>query len=97
MLPSEKAISAAFINKKLDIKSVIIPAVINHEVAENLDIIPSNIKLATVVEQLSSTAYRKKILNNHLNTIINDYDYIILTAHQRLAYLLLMQFIALKQ
>jgi chromosome partitioning protein len=45
---------------------------------DTLNIIPSNIKLATVVEQISGTLYREKILKNHLDKIADTYDYIVL-------------------
>lgn len=78
IISSDKAISAAFVNKKLNIKSIIKKAVANNKVLDNLDIIPSNIKLATVIEQISSAVYREKILRTHLNNVINEYDYVIL-------------------
>ncbi|GAA5252530.1 ParA family protein [Candidatus Rickettsia kedanie] len=74
----DKTIATAFINKKLDINNIIIAAIVHNEKLNNLKIIPSNIKLATVIEQISSTVYRERILQNHLNNIKKDYDYIIL-------------------
>lgn len=74
----DQTIAAAFINKKIDIKDLIKKANINSVEIKNLDIIPSNIKLATVIEQLSGTVYREKILKNHLNRLLEEYDYIIL-------------------
>jgi chromosome partitioning protein len=75
---TDKTISLAFIDKKINIKSLIRKAVINDKEIELLNVIPSNIKLATVIEQISATVYREKILKNHLATISQDYDYIIL-------------------
>jgi chromosome partitioning protein len=75
---AEETIASAFINKKIDINTLIKKAVVGEETINNLSIIPSNIKLATVIEQISATVYRERILQNHLNTIIQDYDYIIL-------------------
>lgn len=74
----DKTISTAFINKQLDIKNVINKAYLNKEPIDRLDIIPSSIKLATVIEQISGTLYREKILQNHLEKVLDDYDYIIL-------------------
>lgn len=74
----DKTIATAFINKKTDLNTLIKEAIVNNEALKNLKIIPSNIKLATVIEQISSTVYRERILQNHLNNIKNDYDYIIL-------------------
>jgi chromosome partitioning protein len=78
IIPYDKTIATAFINKKIDIKTLIKDAIVNELQLENLRIIPSNIKLATVIEQISSTVYRERILQNHLNNTIKDYDYIIL-------------------
>ena len=78
LTPSDQTIATAFINKKIGLKTLIKEAVVNGVIVEKLQIIPSNIKLATVIEQISSTVYRERILQNHLNTIIKEYDYIIL-------------------
>ena len=78
LMPSDQTIATAFINKKIGLKTLIKEAVVNGVIVEKLQIIPSNIKLATVIEQISSTVYRERILQNHLNTIIKEYDYIIL-------------------
>lgn len=74
----DNTIATAFINKKIDIKTLIQDAIVNEAQLKSLKIIPSNIKLATVIEQISSTVYRERILQNHLSTIKKDYDYIIL-------------------
>ena len=71
-------ISLAFTNKTLDLKQIIVKAQISDKTISTLDVIPSNIKLATIVEQISGALYREKILKNHLDRIKNDYDYIIL-------------------
>lgn len=78
LVSSDRTISTAFINKKVNINTLINKAVVNGITLEKLKLIPSNIKLATVIEQISSTVYRERILQNHLNSIINDFDYIIL-------------------
>jgi chromosome partitioning protein len=75
---TDKTISTAFTDKKINIKSLIKNAIVNDKEIEALKVIPSNIKLATVIEQISSTVYREKILKNHLAAILNEYDYIIL-------------------
>jgi chromosome partitioning protein len=43
-----------------------------------LKIIPSDIKLAAVIEQISGALYREKILENHLDKIKNNFDYVLL-------------------
>jgi len=71
-------ISSAFTNKKLDIKNIIVDAEVSDKKIDTLNVIPSNIKLATIIEQISGTLYREKILKNHLDKIEDVYDYIIL-------------------
>lgn len=75
---NDKTIAAAFIDKKMNIKEIITMACIEEKEIETLNVIPSNIKLATVIEQISGALYREKILKNHLDQIKEDYDYIIL-------------------
>lgn len=75
---ANQGIAEAFINKKTNIKNLINTAIVNNSEIDKLDIISSNIKLATVIEQISSTVYREKILKNHLSNIQGDYDYIIM-------------------
>lgn len=77
-IKADKTITNAFLNKKMNIKTLISSALINDTEQEFLDIIPSNIKLATVIEQISSTIYRERILQDHIKSILSDYDYIIL-------------------
>lgn len=74
----EETIAQAFMNKKMDIKKIISKADCLGEKIKNLDIIPSSIRLATAIEQVSGTLYREQILMNHLKHIENEYDYIIL-------------------
>lgn len=73
-----QTISSAFTDKKSNIRDLIKKAEVNGDETAGLDVISSNIKLATVIEQISSTVYREKILKNHLATILSEYDYIIL-------------------
>jgi len=77
-IPADKTISAAFTNKKLNLRDIMLPAIVQEQTIDTLNIIPSNIKLATVIEQISGALYREKILKNHIDRIINDFDYIIL-------------------
>ena len=78
VIPPDKTISAAFTNKKLNLKEIMSSAKVQEKNIDTLSIIPSNIKLATVIEQISGTLYREKILKNHIDKIIDDFDYIIL-------------------
>ena len=75
-IPADKTISAAFTNKKLNLRDIMLPAIVQEQTIDTLNIIPSNIKLATVIEQISGAVYREKILKNHIDRIINDFDYI---------------------
>ncbi|WPY01864.1 ParA family protein (plasmid) [Candidatus Trichorickettsia mobilis] len=75
---ADQTISAAFSNKKLNIKTLIRKAIVREDYLDSLNVIPSNIKLAATIEQISSAVYREKILKNHLNNISNDYDYIVI-------------------
>ncbi len=77
-IPLDKTIASAFTNKKLDLKNIILKAKIEDKEVDLLNLIPSSIKLATVVEQISGALYREKILKNHLDRIKEQYDYIIL-------------------
>lgn len=78
IIPADKTISAAFTNKKVNLRDIMLSAIVQEKTIDTLNIIPSNIKLATVIEQISGTLYREKILKNHIDKIINDFDYIIL-------------------
>jgi chromosome partitioning protein len=75
---NKDTISTAFTNKKLNLKDIIVNAHVSDKEIDTLHIIPSNIKLATITEQISGTLYREKILKNHLDKIADEYDFIIL-------------------
>ena len=68
-IPQLKTVSLAFTDKKLNLKDIIIKAEVGENKIDTLNIIPSNIKLATVIEQISGTLYREKILKNHLDKV----------------------------
>lgn len=44
---------------------------------DNLHIIPSDIHLAMTTEQLVSLIHREKLLDNHIKTVLKEYDYIL--------------------
>lgn len=75
---NDKTIASAFLDRNMNIQDLIVKAQVNGNFMDNLHIIPSNIKLATVIEQISATVYREKILQKHLEHIKDNYDYIIL-------------------
>ncbi|WP_034880150.1 ParA family protein [Endozoicomonas montiporae] len=59
---------------KLGIKELAQPARVHGEVVENLDIVPSNIKLAVSAENLAARIHREKVLANALEKVKGDYD-----------------------
>ncbi len=81
-ITNEKTISNAFINKSLNLNSLLNTAYVNEKDIEKeidlLKIIPSNIKLATIIEQINTSYYREQILKNHIEKISDNYDYIII-------------------
>lgn len=77
-IENDRTIAAAFLDKKMDLNELIVDAQIEENILDTLKVIPSNIKLAAVIEQISGALYREKILKNHLDKIKKEYDYIIL-------------------
>ncbi len=75
---TEKTVAAAFLDKNMDIRNLIVKAQIKETIVESISIIPSTIKLAAVTEQISGALYRERILQNHLEKVMTEYDYIIL-------------------
>jgi chromosome partitioning protein len=78
VIPPDATIANAFLDRKIDIKKLILKAKIGDKEFNLLDIIPSNISLASSIERVVVTPYREIILYNHLEKIGDDYDYIIL-------------------
>ena len=66
-----------FLNKNLDIQETIYPSYIDGQEVKNLKIIPSNIHLATVAEQITARTHREKILEKHLKKVEKDFNYLI--------------------
>jgi len=77
-ISADKTISAAFMDKNLNLNDITCSAIVEEKTLDSFKVIPSNIKLATVIEQMNSTLYREKILKAHIEKIADDYDYIIL-------------------
>ena len=73
-----KTIRELFIDRKAKIQNFIHPAIVEEKDVENLFIIPSNIHLATTVEQITAKTHREKLLHNHLKKIENDYDFVVI-------------------
>jgi len=76
-IKAEKGMKNLFLNKNQDIQETIFQAFVNGEKVDNLKIIPSNIHLAAIAEQITAKIHREKILENHFKKIEKDYDYLI--------------------
>ena len=76
---AEKTISDFFL-KKSSLEEIIRKAYLggNGEEIKNLYIIPSNIKLAVTIEQISSNLYREKILHKELLKLDKGFDCVII-------------------
>jgi chromosome partitioning protein len=74
----ELTIKQAFINKTIDITSLVVQAQAKDEDIPNLFVIPSDITLAMTAEQITAKIHKEKLLFNHFKQVRNDYDYIIL-------------------
>ncbi len=77
-LHSEYAINNIFLDSKLDIEKVIYPAEVDNKIVKNLCVIPSNIKLAMLAEQISSKVHREKILCKKIDKLSDRFDFIII-------------------
>lgn len=77
-VPKQATIKELFINRLLDLKKVIRPAILNKDPIEGLDIIGSNIHLAVTAEQIISKVHREKLLDHHLQKLESQYDFIII-------------------
>ncbi|KPA16080.1 Chromosome partitioning ParA family protein [Candidatus Magnetomorum sp. HK-1] len=73
-----KTVREIFVDRKEKIQNVIHSAIVEEKEVENLFIIPSNIHLATTVEEITAKTHREKLLHNHLKKIENDYDFIVI-------------------
>ena len=71
-------IKELFANHKYSIKKAIQNATLNNGSIPCLDIISSSIQFAKVAEQVSARIHREKILDNHLRSLMDSYDYIIM-------------------
>lgn len=71
-------IGEALLDRSCDIRDLIRPAIVHGESVYNLDIIPSNIHLGMIAERIASRTYREKLLHNHLATVRDEYEFIIL-------------------
>lgn len=79
-LPStpDGTIAEALRDRQCNIRSIVRPARVHGTELANLDLIPSNIHLGIVAEQIASRHYREKILHNQLKTLEQEYDYVVI-------------------
>ena len=81
-ITKENSIAKLFIEKTAKIENIIKPAEIEIDAQKqevpSLHVIPSTIHLALTVEQITSRLYREKILKNALDSVSDNYDFIIL-------------------
>lgn len=75
---SEYTARDLFTTKSFEIEKAIYPAIVAKSIVNNLDLIPSNIKLAAASEQVSSRVHREKIIAKHLESVSNIYDFVII-------------------
>ncbi len=77
----ENTIGDLLLKKSYDIQEAIYPAFLHAgdsvKEIDNLWLLPSNIHLAMVAEQIGSKIHREKILHNHLNKVAGRVDFIV--------------------
>jgi chromosome partitioning protein len=76
-VPRKNTVNELFLDKNFDIKTALTPALVNGLAVDNLFLIPSNIHLAKIPEQIASRTHREKILHNHFKKITNDFDFVL--------------------
>jgi len=74
--PANITLKDLFANTRLNIQKAINSAYVKGKPVNNLSLISSNIRLATVAEKINNI-YREKILANHLKKLSN-FDYVLL-------------------
>ena len=77
-LNSECTANNIFLDSKMNIENAIYPAETDNKIINNLYVIPSNIKLAMVAEQISSKVHREKILYKKIIGLSEKFDFIII-------------------
>lgn len=78
LVQDNKTIAEAFINKKMEFAKLISTGYVGHNPNNNIGVIPSSIKLAKTIEQISGTLYREQILRNHIKSLEDSYHYVLL-------------------
>ena len=77
-IKKEKTVRSLFLDRSLDVRKFLYPALINGEMLDDLMVLPSDIYLATASDQINTRAHREKLLHNHLQRIENHFDYILI-------------------
>lgn len=77
-IAKEKTVREIFLDRSLDIKRVIHPARVDGATMDNLFILPADIHLATVAEQINARTHREKLLHHHLRKIDDTFTYILI-------------------
>ncbi|MCG6552411.1 MAG: ParA family protein [Candidatus Magnetominusculus sp. LBB02] len=76
--PEGQTVSNIFIDKNCDFKPLIRPASVHGGEIPNLSIVPANIHLAKVPEQIISRNHREKILHNQMKKITDDFNFVVI-------------------
>jgi chromosome partitioning protein len=77
-LKAEISIKDLLLNKRENIHNAVYDAFVNNQKIQNLKIIPSNIHLAAIAEQITAKIHREKLLDTQIDKIKNQYDYMII-------------------
>ena len=75
---ADKGTGNLLMDRNLNIQSVYFQASVGEDKIDNLYILPSNIKLAVVAEQISIRVHKEKILANHIKKLDKVFDFIII-------------------
>ena len=74
----EPNITTVYKDRSADPRQAIYPAKVNGNTIENLFLLPSNLHLAAVAEEVTARVHREKILFNALEKVRGDYDYVLI-------------------
>lgn len=71
-----QTVTDLMLNRRADPFSYIVPATIHGVEIDNLKVLPSHISLAKLQRQIISYPYKESLLHNHLQKMVNHFDYI---------------------
>lgn len=77
-ISNKNTVRELFLDRTFDIRKIIYPAQVNGETMTNLFVLPADIHLATTTELINTRTHREKLLHNHLRTVENKFDYILI-------------------